>query len=137
MKSFGNRRERRAGIALALSLLTFVPTARARETPASQPLTLKQALRRALEANASTNTARSQIATSEAQVRQLRNSVLPHFDLDTAYTRNSDEVAFDVNGFRATLLPLNDWSARLNFSQPIYAGQRERKAIEHEGPSAK
>jgi outer membrane protein len=128
MKSFGNRRERRAGIALALSLLTFVP-ATAQETPPAQPLTLQQALRRALEANASTNTARSQIATSEAQVRQLRTSILPHFDLDTAYTRNSNEVAFDVNGFRATILPRNDWSARLNFSQPIYAGQRELKAL--------
>ena len=123
------RRGRSAGIALALSLLTFVP-ATAQETPPAQPLTLQQALRRALEANASTNTARSQIATSEAQVRQLRTSILPHFDLDTAYTRNSNEVAFDVNGFRATVLPRNDWSARLNFSQPIYAGNRERKAIQ-------
>jgi outer membrane protein len=126
------RRERRAGIALALSLLTLVPFAAAAEElpqPASQPITLRQALRRALEANASTATARSQVATSEAQVRQLRTSILPHLDLDTAATRNSREVAFDVNGFRATLLPRNDWSARLNFSQPIYAGQREHMAL--------
>src|SRR3954462_13314922 len=124
------RRERRAGIVLALSLLTLIPSAARAEGPAPQPLTLQQALRRALEANASTATVRSQIAVSEAQVRQLRNSVLPHFDLDTAYTRNSNEVAFDVNGFRATILPRNDWSARLNFSQPIYAGLRERRAID-------
>jgi outer membrane protein len=126
------RRERRAGIALALSLLTLVPFAAAAAElpqPASQPITLRQALRRALEANASTATARSQVATAEAQVRQLRTSILPHLDLDTAATRNSREVAFDVNGFRATLLPRNDWSARLNFSQPIYAGQREHMAL--------
>jgi outer membrane protein len=131
------RRERRDGIALALSLLTFVPlaagTARAQEpAPAvsqAVPLTLQQALRRALEANSSTATGRSQIAASEAQVRQIRSSILPHLDLDTAVTRNSNEVAFDVNGFRATILPLYDYSARINLSQPIYAGRRESMAL--------
>jgi outer membrane protein len=131
------RRERRDGIALALSLLTFVPlaagAARAQEpAPAvsqAVPLTLQQALRRALEANSSTATVRSQIAASEAQVRQIRSSILPHLDLDTAVTRNSNEVAFDVNGFRATILPLYDYSARINLSQPIYAGRRESMAL--------
>jgi outer membrane protein len=133
------RHERRAGIALALSLLTFVPlgagAARAQEPaqpvlqPAAQAITLQQALRRALEANASAATARSQIAASEAQVRQIRSAILPHLDLDTAATRNSNEVAFDVNGFRATILPRNDWSARINLSQPIYAGRRESMAL--------
>jgi outer membrane protein len=123
------RRRERAGIALALSLLTFIPSIARAQGPAPQPLTLQQALRRALEANAGTATVRSQITASEAQVRQLRSSVLPHVDLDTAATRNSNEVAFDVNGFRATILPRNDWSARLNFSQPIYAGRRETMAL--------
>ena len=127
------RRERRAGIALALSLLTFVPlgagTARAQEPAPRTTLTLQQALRRALEANSSTATGRSQIAASEAQVRQIRSSVLPHLDLDTAVTRNSNEVAFEVNGFRTTILPLYDYSARINLSQPIYAGRRESMAL--------
>ncbi|MEA2602937.1 MAG: outer membrane protein [Acidobacteriota bacterium] len=129
-----NRRER-GGIVLALSLLTLLsPAARAQQPAPAPPdpaviLTLQQALRQALEANPNTATARSQIATSQAQVRQLRTSILPHLDLESAVTRNSREVAFDVNGFRATILPLNDWSARLNFSQPIYAGQRELKAL--------
>jgi outer membrane protein len=127
------RRERRARIALGLSLLISVPFAAravdAESPPPPQALTLQQALRRAIAANASTATARSQVTASEAQVRQLRNSILPHFDLDTAVTRNSREVAFDVNGFRATLLPLWDWSARINLSQPIYAGQREHMAL--------
>src|SRR3954471_24977444 len=123
------RRERRAGIVLALSLLTLIPSVARAAGPAPQPLTLQQALRRALEANASTATVRSQIAVSEAQVRQLRSSVLPHVDLDTAATRNSNEGVLDVNGFRATSLPRNDWSARLNFSQPIYAGGRELMAL--------
>jgi outer membrane protein len=130
MNSTMNRCER-GGIALALSLLALLsPAAQAQEpAPAAQTLTLQQALRQALEANPNTATARSQIATSQAQVRQLRTSILPHLDLESAVTRNSREVAFDVNGFRATILPLNDWSARLNFSQPIYAGQRELKAL--------
>jgi outer membrane protein len=127
------RRERRAGIALALSLLTFVPlgtgTARAQEPAPQTTLTLQQALRRALEANSSAATARSQIAVSEAQVRQIRSSILPHLDLDTAVTRNSNEVAFEVNGFRTTILPLYDYSARINLSQPIYAGRRESMAL--------
>jgi outer membrane protein len=130
-----NRRER-GGIALALSLLSLLsPAVRAQEpapapaVPVAVTLTLQQALRQALEANPNTATARSQIATSQAQVRQLRTSILPHLDLESAVTRNSREVAFDVNGFRATILPLNDWNARLNFSQPIYAGQRELKAL--------
>src|ERR1700710_706332 len=130
------RRERRARLqgagAIALSLLIFVPIAARAEDPAPQPstpLTLQQALRRALEANASAATGRSQIAVSEAQVRQIRAGVLPHFDLDTAATRNSNEVAFDVNGFRAVILPRNDWSARINLSQPISAGRRETMAL--------
>lgn len=131
--AYAKRRERRARLqgikALALSLLTFVPLVARAEGPAPQPLTLTQALHRALEANASTATVRSQIAVSEAQVRQLRSSVLPHVDLDTAATRNSEEVAFDFNGFRATILPRNDWSARINISQPIYAGKRELMAL--------
>jgi outer membrane protein len=118
----------RGGIALALSLLSLLsPAARAQER--APALTLQQALRRALEANASTATARSQVATSQAQVRQLKRSILPHVDLESAVTRNSQEVAFDVNGFRATILPRNDWNARLIFSQPIYAGARELKAL--------
>jgi outer membrane protein len=98
-----------------LSLLS--PAARAHEPAPAQAdpavtLTLQQALRQALEANPNTATARSQIATSQAQVRQLRTSILPHLDLESAVTRNSREVAFDVNGFRATILPRNDWNAR-------------------------
>jgi outer membrane protein len=130
------RRERRARLqgagVLALSLLISVSAAAWAQEPAprpSTPLTLQQALLRALEANAGTATARSQITASEAQVRQIRAGVLPHIDLDTAYTRNSNEVAFDVNGFRAIILPRNDWSARINFSQPIYAGRRESMAL--------
>jgi outer membrane protein len=127
-------RQERCAIALVLSLLSLLsPAAHAQEptAPASPAvtLTLQQALRQALEANAGTATARSQIAASEAQVRQLWTSILPHLDLESAVTRNSREVAFDINGFRATILPRNDWNARLIFSQPIYAGKRELKAL--------
>lgn len=128
-KRRGGRANLLGAKALALSLLTLIPSAARAQGPAPQPLTLQQALRRALEANASTATVRSQIAASEAQVHQLRSSILPHLDLDTAVTRNSNEVAFDFNGLRATILPRNDWSARINFSQPIYAGRRETMAL--------
>ncbi|HTG33537.1 MAG TPA: TolC family protein [Thermoanaerobaculia bacterium] len=134
--TLSKHRERRAGIALALSLLTFVPAVARSQEPVQagsqagfQAITLQQALRRALEANASTATGRSQIAVSQAQVRQIRSSILPHLDLDTAVTRNSNEVSFEVNGFRTTILPLYDYSARINLSQPIYAGRRESMAL--------
>ncbi|HEX4963039.1 MAG TPA: TolC family protein [Thermoanaerobaculia bacterium] len=126
--NFWTRPGGRGGIALALALLSLPsPAARAQEP--APALTLQQALRRALEANAATATARSQVATSQAQVRQLKTSILPHLDLESAVIRNGQEVAFDVNGFRATILPRNDWNARLIFSQPIYAGARELKAL--------
>ncbi len=131
--NFVKRLGERGGTALALSLLSLVfsgvPAAGAQE-PAAPALTLQQALRRALEANASAATARSQVATSQAQVRQLKTSILPHVDLESAYTRNSQEVAFDVNGFSAVILPRNDWNARLIFTQPIYAGKRELKSLQ-------
>jgi outer membrane protein len=127
--NFVKRLGERGGTALLLSLLSLLSPAARAQAPAAPGLTLQMALRRALEANASAATARSQVATSQAQVRQLKTSILPHVDLESAYIRNSQEVAFDVNGFQAVILPRNDWNARLIFSQPIYAGARELKAL--------
>jgi outer membrane protein len=123
------RRGRTAGIALVLSLFSSsIPAARAQE-PAAPTLTLQEALRRALEANPATARARSEVGVAEAQLRQLRSSILPHVELNGTATRNSDEVTFDANGFEATILPENDWRYDVTLSQPIYAGGRELKAL--------
>ena len=126
---------RRAGIATAaaLSLLTLLPpAARAQEpvqTPLQTSLTFEEALRRAVAANPATETARAEVRVSEAQLRQLRSAILPRVELNGSATRNSEEVAFETNGFRATVLPENDWSYDVTLRQPLYAGGRELKAI--------
>lgn len=123
------RRARTAGFALILTLFsTSIPAARA-QAPAAQPLTLQEALRRALEANPNTARARSEVGVAEAQLRQLRSAILPRVELNGTGTRNSDEVTFDANGFEATILPENDWRYDVTLSQPIYAGGRELKAL--------
>jgi len=121
-------RGRTAGIALVLSLFSSLPTAHAQE-PAAPTLTFQEALRRALEANPNTARARSDVNVAEAQLRQLRASILPHVELTGSATRNSDEVSFDANGFDATILPENDWRYDVTLRQPIYAGGRELKAL--------
>ena len=116
--------------AVALSLLTFLPpAARAQEPVQTQTLTFEEALRRALAANPATETARAEVRVSEAQLRQLRSSILPRVELNGSATRNSEEVAFEADGFRATVLPENDWRYDVTLRQPLYAGGRELKAI--------
>jgi outer membrane protein len=134
---FKKTRHERKRIVLLLSFLSLLsPVARAQEpaatptpAPPAQTMTLREALRRALEANPSTATARSQVTASQAQVRQIRSAILPKITFDGSAIRNNQEVAFDVNGFRATILPKNDWSAQITVSQPLYAGNRELKAL--------
>jgi outer membrane protein len=131
MTSKKNRARSRANAAvaaLALSLLTFLPPAALAQAPV-QTLTFEEALRRALAANPATETARAEVRVSEAQLRQLRSSVLPRIELNGSATRNSEEVAFETNGFRATVLPENDWHYDVTLRQPLYAGGRELKAI--------
>jgi outer membrane protein len=130
----GKGRGARIGSAAVLSLfLLTAPAVRAQE-PAQpvapgQTLTLTEALRRAIEANLATRRARSQTAVAEAQVRQLRSSILPQVELNSSATRNSDEVSFETDGFTATILPENDWRYDVTLRQPIYAGGRELKAL--------
>lgn len=128
MTSKKNGARSRASIVLALSLLTFLPPAAPAQEP-GQTLTFEEALQRALAANPATETARAEVRISEAQLRQLRSSVLPRIELNGSATRNSDEVAFETNGFRATVLPENDWYYDVTLRQPLYAGGRELKAI--------
>jgi len=133
---FKTRREARAGLALVLCLpLLAAHTARAQEPAApaaptpTTTLTLREALRRALEANPSNLTARSEVTTAEAQIRQIRSSILPQVDFEGQGTRNSEEVSFNADGFESTILPENDWNFRVILRQPVYAGGREIKAL--------
>jgi len=113
--------------------LFLAPTAQAQEpappTATAQKLTLAEALRRALEANPGTETARAEVRVSEAQIRQIRSAILPKIELNGSATRNSTEVAFEFDGVRATVLPENDWHYDVTLRQPLYAGGRELKAL--------
>jgi outer membrane protein len=96
----------------------------------TQPLTLGQALSRALEANAAIGRARTQIEIAEQQKKQLLSSILPHLLASGATTRNTEEVSFGTGDQSTTVLPLVDWNYRIVLTQPVYAGNRERRAYD-------
>jgi outer membrane protein len=112
------------------------PIAAAQAAPALAPgqpepvkLTLADALRRALAANPGLGVARLEIAAAQAQKDLAIASVLPHFQATGNLLRNTVESSFDFNGNRVVLLPRNDWNYKLTVTQPIYAGNRERRAL--------
>ncbi len=93
-------------------------------------LTLNDALKRALTANPALGRTRAQIAIAEAETRVAISSVLPKISLAGALTRNSLEAGFGSGKDRTIILARNDWNYRVNLAQPIYAGNRERRALE-------
>jgi outer membrane protein len=114
---------------LFLALALAVP-AQAQEPAAPVTLTLPEALQRALEANPGIARSRAEIAASQAQTRATLSSILPQIGFQGNYTRNDKEVSFGSGDDQTTILAANDWSYRLTLNQPIYAGNRERKALQ-------
>lgn len=98
--------------------------------PATQPLTLEQVIERAMTTNLSVARAGVEVEALDAQRRLTLSSILPRVTASGALTRNSLEVAFGEGDSAAVILPANDWNVRLDVSQPIYAGNRERRAYE-------
>jgi outer membrane protein len=121
-------------LALAFAVPAFAqdPAAPAPTTLSAAPvtLTLTDALKRALEANPAIARSRADVAASQALTRVTLSSILPQIGLQGNYTRNSDEVTFGSGSDARTILAANDWSYRLTLAQPIYAGNRERKALQ-------
>jgi outer membrane protein len=119
----------------ALLFLLLFPFAAAAQVPApaapASPvtLTLQEALHRALTENPALGRTRSEVSALQAQERVIFSSILPKINLQGNLTRNDQEVAFGSGEDARTILPENDWSYRLVLSQPVYAGNRERKAI--------
>lgn len=95
----------------------------------SARLTLQDALRQALTANPTLGRSRVEVDALQAQVDVTRSAILPKIGFQGSFTRNDQEVSFGDGEDSTVLLPLNDWSYRLTLSQPIFAGNRERKAI--------
>lgn len=99
-------------------------------SPSAQVLTLSDAVRRALDANLSLQRSRAEVSASDLQRRSLLAAILPKVSLQGSTTQNSEEVSFGSDEDRRTILPSTDWSYRLAFTQPIYAGFREKRALQ-------
>lgn len=98
--------------------------------PAPQVLSLQEAVRRALESNLTLLRSRAEVTAADLQRRTLLASVLPKVNVLGTTTQNSEEVSFGSGSDQRTILPGTDWSYRLAFTQPIYAGSRERRALQ-------
>ncbi len=98
--------------------------------PPAQVLSLKEAVRKALESNLTLQGSRIEVSAADLQRRTLLASVLPKVNLTGATTQNSEEVSFGSGSDQRTILPGTDWNYRLTFTQPIYAGSRERRALQ-------
>jgi outer membrane protein len=139
----------RSGLLLFLALVAALPAWAAQEPAAPAPppipatappqitepgapvaLTLSDALKRALAANFGLGRSRTEIEAAQSQVDVAFTSILPKIGFRGSYTRNNKEVSFGSGSDAVTILPINDWSYRFTLSQPIYAGNRERKAIQ-------
>lgn len=107
------------------------PAALAAAGPGAAParLTLQDALRQALTANPTLGRTRAEVDALQQQVNVTRSAIFPRIGLEGAFTRNDREVSFGGEEDSTVILPLNDWNYRLTVSQPIFAGNRERKAI--------
>jgi outer membrane protein TolC len=92
-------------------------------------LTLPEALRRALTDNPTLGRSRLEVNALQSQVDVIFSSILPKIGFQGNLTRNDKEVSFGDGEDSRTILAENDWSYRLTLSQPVYAGNRERKAI--------
>ena len=100
------------------------------ETSAPRAITLPEALAQALAANPSLGSAEIEATAVRGQVRALLATVLPKIGLSGNYTVNSEEASFGTGSDKRVILPGEDWSYRLTLSQPIFAGNRERRALE-------
>ena len=118
---------------LLMAAVSMPAWGQAGPAPADKPgqvLTLPDAVRRALAANLSLQRSRSEVSASDLQRRSIIAAVLPKVSLLGTTTQNSEEVSFGTNGDSRTILPSSDWSYRLTFTQPIYAGLREKRALQ-------
>jgi outer membrane protein len=95
-----------------------------------QALTLQEAVRRALESNLTLQRSRTEVNAADLQRRTLLASVLPKVNLSGTTTQNSEEVSFGSDSDSRVILPGTDWGYRLTLTQPIYAGNRERRALQ-------
>ncbi|HEX3130599.1 MAG TPA: TolC family protein [Thermoanaerobaculia bacterium] len=115
---------------LILSLAAVSVPVWGQSEPTPQTLTLQEAVRKALESNLTLQRSRVDVTAADLQRRTLLASVLPKVNIQGATTQNSEEVSFGSGSDQRTILPGTDWNYRLILTQPIYAGSRERRALQ-------
>ena len=111
------------------ALVPLAAFAQVQPAPAT-PLTLREALDRALTVNNTIGRSRAEIGAAEANRQYLLSAIMPRIAANGAATRNSTDVSFGNGEDARTILAQNDWNYRIVLSQPIYAGNRERRAYE-------
>lgn len=118
-----------AAPALAQEPAPPVPSPPTASTSAPVRLTLQEALRKALADNPTLGRSRIEVNALQSQADVAFSSILPRIGLQGSFTRNDQEVSFGEGEDARTILAENDWNYRLTLSQPVFAGNRERKAI--------
>lgn len=126
---------------LAASPAAVVPALA--QAPAALPVSLDDAIARALDSGEEVALARSQQALAEGQITQARAGALPKLDVTGGYTRTLasifDNISFPMGDNGADGddpfedLPFgrrNSWVAALRLTQPLYAGGRVGTALE-------
>src|SRR5512137_1803851 len=113
-----------------MAAVIAIPAFAQSEAPA--PLTLSAAFQRALEANPSVGRARAEVGVAEAQKSYYLSAIMPKIGVNGRLTRNSKEVAFSGGEGEPdrTILAEDDWAYRVTLSQPLFAGNRERRAYQ-------
>ncbi len=117
----------------------------AAQTPGPLPLSLDDAVARALESGEEVALARSQQAIAEGQIVEARAGALPKLDADAGYTRTIasifDDISFPMGEDDSpddgtdpfADLPFgrrNSWVAALRLTQPLYSGGRVGTALD-------
>jgi len=106
------------------------PPARDGAAAGTTTLTLHDALTRALQVNEDVERSREEVGAQKANQTYLFSQVLPRVNLTGAGTKNSTEVAFGSGADKRIILPGTNWNYTLALAQPIYAGNRERRAYD-------
>jgi outer membrane protein len=105
------------------------------------PLTLEDAVARALATSEEVDAARARQALAEGQITQVRAGALPQLRANLGYTRTLASIFDNItlpfpeleNGNGLGALPFgrpNVWNTTFQFSQPLYAGGRVRTALD-------
>lgn len=93
-------------------------------------LSLDQALARGLLANPLLGRQRAEVTAAQALKKGTLSQILPRLTATGGLIRNSKEVSFGSGEDARTVLPENDWNARLVLQQPVFAGLREQRAYQ-------